>query len=615
VNRTLTRATALLFIMLVAVPVRGQAPLAVGTVRDRQGNAIEGAVVSAQTSNGRASTTTDAAGTFAIQAGEIVSLRVTCRYCEPLTLTPKPNEPIVVIIRRYSALAQDSPSQSDLTNLPYTHVESAIALRPFELLSQSSMPYPGSMLSDRGLSATGSLLVDDGVPNYDIVNGQSPYAVIPANYEQSAVLRDATTAFSYGAQAAGGVIALQPFVPDSNAQVATIGSDAIVRAQAGSDAAGVVFGSFSNSAESRQRGDVTASWQLPADQSLGVSLGSEQGRVYQSPASAFAGSFSFGNATFNDPRALNLEISALEDRGDYAMAEGDYPISAAWSDSSFSAGVHTNGSIVGFADFGVRSSTGFYDAQALPLGLPRVGAMLSQTRVDGGVDASGRDYDVVAGVGAFWINYAGGTLGVSQPAKTAFVLPSLNVRLFPNGKWGATLQDSGSFTLPTFVEQYQYSAGQPLPVQYERNALLAGALTYTDNARIRVSFEHASERVSGAWSGIVTSTGLSATWQVAPAIAVRAWTMRVTDNVPLYGGGFPYFGAAPTVNALWLTYDAGAGLRADVIYRRDLLNGAPFYHVDGAISGPIVNHLRWYAGAEDWMHRTFVDAGLRFGIR
>jgi hypothetical protein len=613
VNRTLYRAAGLLFAMLAAPPAWGQVPLVVGSLRDQQGAPIEGAVVSGQTaSGGNVSAITDAAGTFALHAPGIISLRITCRYCEPLSLAPKPDQPVVAIVRRYQALAQDSPSTADLANLPYAHVESAIALRPFTLLSQSSLPYPGSVLSDRGLSATGSLLVDDGVPNYDIVDGQSPYALIPANYEQSAVLRDATTAFSYGGQASGGVVAAQPFVPGSDAQVATIGSDAIVRAQAGSDSAGVVFGSFSNNAESRQRGDAAVSVPLPADQSFNVSLGSEEGRIYQSPASALAGSFSFGNATFNDPRALNLQISATEDRGDYAMAEDEYPISAAWSDSSFSAGIHTQGSVVGFADLAERFSSGYYDAQALPFGLPRVGATLSQTRVDAGVDAGGRDYDVVAGVGTFWVNYAGGTLGVSQPAKTAFVLPSLNARLFPNGKWGVTLQDSGSFTLPTFVEQYQYSAGQPLPVQYERNALLAGALTYTDNARVRVSFEQASERVSGAWSGTVTSTGLSATWQLAPAIALRAWTMHVTDNVPLYGGGLPYFGAAPTVNALWLTYDTGTGLRADAVYRRDLLNGAPFYHVDGAISGPIANRLRWYAGAEDWLHRTFVDAGIRF---
>jgi len=76
----------------------------------------------------------------------------------------------------------------------------------------------------------------------------------------------------------------------------------------------------------------------------------------------------------------------------------------------------------------------------------------------------------------------------------------------------------------------------------------------------------------------------------------------------------PYGGEAPTCDALWLTYDATGALRADLIYRRDLLDFAPFYHVDGAISGPIANRLRWYAGAEDRMHRTFVDAGLRLGV-
>jgi hypothetical protein len=118
--------------------------------------------------------------------------------------------------------------------------------------------------------------------------------------------------------------------------------------------------------------------------------------------------------------------------------------------------------------------------------------------------------------------------------------------------------------------------------------------------------------VNGIWTGTVTSTGFSAVWQIAPAIALRAWTMHVTDTVPLYGGGLPYNGIAPTVNAVWLTYDTGAALRVDAIYRRDLLDAAPFYHFDGAISGPIGNGLRWYAGAEDRMRRTFVDAGLRF---
>ncbi|HYL26239.1 MAG TPA: hypothetical protein VEW74_00320, partial [Candidatus Nitrosotalea sp.] len=142
----------------------------------------------------------------------------------------------------------------------------------------------------------------------------------------------------------------------------------------------------------------------------------------------------------------------------------------------------------------------------------------------------------------------------------------------------------------------------------------AAIVTYTDLSRLRISFEQASENVSGVSIGRFTSSGFSATWQIAPAISLRAWTMHVTDSVALYGGAVPY-GVAPTEGALWLTYDTGNALRADAIYRRDLLDGLPFYHFDGAISGPIAGRLRWYAGAEDRMRRTFLDAGLRFDGR
>lgn len=612
-NRTLNCAAALLIVTLEAVPVWGQVPLVVGSVRDQRGVPIEGALVSGRTPDGRpVQATTDAAGTFAVRGQAIGSLLVTCRYCEPTRLTPNPLQPVVAIVRRYQALLTEAPSSADLRNLPYAHVESALALRPFTLLSESATPYPGSTLSDRGLSASGSLLIDDGVPNYDIVNGLSPYAFIPANYEQTAVFSNATGAFRYGDQASGGIVAVSPFDSDSNEQVATFGSDEILRAEAGSNAAGIVAGSFTNDQESRQRTDLFANLPLPADQSLDVTAGTEQGRDYQPSVAAFAGSFSFSNATFSDPRALNLQVSATVDRGNYAMSEDEYPISTVWSDSSFSAGIHTTGPIAGFADVATRASTGIYDAQALSGALPRLGAALAQTQVDAGFEASGSDYDVVAGVGAFWVNYAGGTTGMSQPAKSAFVLPSVNAQLFSNGKLSLNLQGSGSFTLPTFVEQYQYSEALPMPLQALRNTLFAEALNYTDDSRLRVSFEQASESVNGTWTGTITSTGFAATWQVAPTLSLRAWTMHVTDTVPLYLGGLPYGGAAPTVNALWLTYDTGAGVRADVIYRRDLLEGVPFYHVDGSISGPLASRIRWYAGAEDWLHRTFVDAGIRF---
>jgi hypothetical protein len=616
VNRRLNCAAALLLLTLVAVPVRGQTPLVVGAVRDERGAPIPGATVTGQSASGSVTVSTDAAGTFAIRGDGITSIRVSCRYCHPALVPVRPGQPVVAIVRRYEALAGDSPSPSDLANLPYAHIESAIALRPFTLLAQTTDPYPGSRLSDRGLSPSGSLLVDNGSPNYDIVAGASPYSAIPAYYEQSATLGDAANAFLYGNQAGGGVAQLDPFTNDTSSQVATVGSDTVVRAQAGSDSDAVAVGSFSNNEESRQRGDFSTNWPLANGQSLSIAGGSEQGRVYQNPSDALAGSFTFGNATFTDPQLLNLSLSTVLDRGNYAITQDEYPISTIWSDSGFSAGIHSTGPVAGFADLATRSSTGSWDAQALPSNLPRIGAMLSQTHADAGLVAHGSFYDLTAGIGAFWIDYSGGSSGVSQPAKAALAVPSLQAVLFPNEKWNLSLQNSGSFTLPTFVAQYQGAGIYPMPVAYQRNALYAGALTYTDDARLRISFEEATQNVTGSASGSVTSAGISAVWQIAPLISLRAWTMHLTDTASSYGlASLNGVTAAPTVGAFWLTYDTGDAVRVDAIYRRDLLDGVPFYHVDGAISGPIANRLRWYAGAEDRMRRTFIDVGLRFSGR
>jgi hypothetical protein len=603
---------------LVAAPARAQAPLVVGAVRDQRGVPVAGAVVAGRRGNQPPlRTTTDRLGTFALAASGVLSVLVTCRYCAPAVVSVRAGEPVVVIVARYEALTSDAPSSSDLENLPYAHVESALALRPFTLLEQSVDAYPGSRLSDRGLAPSGSLLVDDGAPNYDVVSGSSPYELVPAQYERTATLGDASNAYLYGDQAAGGTVSASPFGSDSNWQVATLGSDAIARAQIGSDNLGAVLGSFTNDEESRQRADLSANFSLGADQSLAFAAGSEQGRTFTSGTSQFAGSFSFADATYADPQLANLYVSAVFDRGNYTLGTAQNTSTAVWSDSGLNIGVRSLGAVSAFADLGLRASTGFYDQQApyyYYYPLPRVGADLTQTRADAGVNASGRDYDVTAGIGTFWIDYAGGTAGVSQPAKAALAIPSIQAQLFPNRRWSLDLQDSGSFMLPTFVDQYEYFGPDVNAVEYDRNALLAEALTYTDQARLRVSLEQATQRVAGASSGTITSTGLSAIWQVAPSIALRAWTMHVTDTVPAYALPTAYDGSTtPTVNAFWLTYDATGGLRLDAIYRRDLLDGAPFYHVDGDLSGPISNRLRWYAGVEDRARRTFLDVGLRFG--
>ena len=612
-NRPLTGAPALILMMSVALPARAQAPLVVGAVRDQHGIVVAAATVTGQRAGEPVvQTVTDASGTFALAGSGVASVTVTCRYCEPALVSVTPGEPVVVIVRRYEALAQQSPSSADLESLPYAHIESTLALRPFTLLSQSTLPYPGSQLSDRGLSTTGSLLLDAGTANYDIVSGSSPYELIPAQFQRDSALSSASNAFLYGNQAGGGTVTLDPYGGATNWQVATIGSDAVGRAQIGSQSAQTIAASYSNDEESRQRVDFTTDWSPGTDQSLAFAGGTEQGRTFGVEDSLYASSFSFANATFTDARLANFYVLANLDRGGYALGGGDYFSSAIWSDSDLGVGFHSNGPVSTFADLALRASSGLYDQQAL-YPLPSIGATFTQTRADAGIDATGKDYDVTAGVGTFWIAYAGGSYGVSQPSNAALAVPSLQAQLFPNDRWNLNLEGSGSFTLPTFVEQFDDGYSEPTSIEYRRNELLAAILSYTDQSRLRASFEAASQRVTGVSSGTITSAGLSAIWQIAPTIALRAWTMHVTDSVPSYGAQPAYGGMnAPTVGALWLTYDTGNAVRLDAIYRQDLLNGAPFYHVDGAISGPIANRLRWYAGVEDRMRRTFVDVGLRF---
>jgi hypothetical protein len=612
VNRVLCALLALSLGAVLALPAGAQVSLVVGSVRDQHGEAIRGAAVSGTAASGQAVTaTTEADGTFALRGDGILAVRIACRYCASGRFPVRAGEPVVAIVRRYDALESDSPSTGDLANLPYAHVESTMALRPFTLLAQTTHIAPGSAISDRGLSPSGSLLVDNGAPDYDVVGGLSPYATIPAGYEQAGEITDAGNAFLYGDQAGGGTVFLHPFSAGSDSELALIGRDAIVRAQVGTDTSAIALGSYSNFQESRQRADGTLAVPVAGD---GVSLqlngGTEQGRQYSSPSSWLADTFAFGDATFDDRRLANLQVTTSIDRGSYVAAYGSTPYDTVWSDAGFNASIHSNGPIQLFADAGTRFSTGYYDAATT--GLPQIGAASRQSRADAGFTGGGSWYAVTGGVGMFWIDYSGGSYGYSQPLSAAFATPSLQATLFPHGKWSVDLEGSGSFSLPTYVAQYQFSDGTST-IDFTRNSLFAGSVNYTDDARLRLSFEGATQSVRGSSFGIVTSAGLSATWQVAPLISLRAWGMHVTDTAETYPGDIdPYGGIAPSTGALWATYDNNGAVRLDAIYRRDLLDNAPFYHVDGDVSGPITPQLRWYAGVEDRMRVQFVDVGLRF---
>lgn len=610
VNRTLG-ALAVLGSLAFSTPAVAQVPLVVGSVRDQRGVPIVGARVTAAGSAGARSTATGTDGTFALTVEGVKAVTVTCRFCAPATVASVPGEPVVVIVTRFGALNDSSPSPEDMAALPYGSVESDVSLRPFTLLRQSKTFYPGSQLSDRGLLPADALLIDAGVPDYDVVFGASPYSTIPSRYENNADVRPASDAFLYGDQAGSGIVTLDPFGNEGNG-VALYGSDSILRVTSVDDGNGVAAGTSSNWEESRQRADGELTLPLSTAQNVRVGTGSSQGYQYQPDAYRAAANFSYADATFDDAQpTIDLYANAVYDRGAYTARFDNWPLTDVWSDSQMSAGVRTRGPVEVFADVASRNSTGIYDAQSI--GAPRIGATLQQNRVDAGVTATGSFYDATAGLGAFNFAYAGGTGGISSPSRGSLMTPSLNVDLFPQSKFGATFQATDSFDLPTLWQQYAFDANYGMAT-LDRANLYSAQLTYTDEQRVRVSWEEAWQFVHGFANGQVTSSGLAATWQIAPTVSLRTWTM-VAANSAVASGQTPYFpdGAQSSVGSVWLTYQNGAALRFDAIYRKDVLGGAPFYHFDGDVSGPIAGAMRWYVGVEDRQQSTHVDAGLQIG--
>jgi len=172
--------------MLATLPLCAAAeqpsPLIVGSIRDQAGEPVTGARITALGTRNQPTGTSisDADGTFALRVGGVSAVRITCDFCKPARLAVNENQPVVAIFHRYLALLNASPSPADLDALPYGHVESALSLTPFVVLADSRRIVPGPLLSDRGLSRAGGLLIDHNVPNYDIAANLSPFITIPS---------------------------------------------------------------------------------------------------------------------------------------------------------------------------------------------------------------------------------------------------------------------------------------------------------------------------------------------------------------------------------------------------------------------------------------------------
>lgn len=579
----------LALLLLPALIAAAPAPLVVGSIRDQYGAAIAGARVFGAS----VSTRTDAQGTFALEAANVRRILITCRYCEPLTVRVTADQPVVAFVRRYAALAQQTPSQRDVASLPYARIESIAALRPFVVLENSSLPLPGARLSDRGASSRGMLVLDDGIPIYDVVSNQSPLVAFPAYEAQRLSWRSPADAFSYGDLAGGGTLLVDTH-DDRTDSIAAAGSEKALRTGRGSGQHAWSLAASGDANDARASADATL--RIPVgDDSLEVTSVASQDRA--NDLTRFVNTSVTGvRIGYERVRKNRLRVSLVADGGDYGGATLIGSYAARWSDVQAQAGFATQRRIQFFAEAGLRVSSGYDDP---PVSREwQIAGNATQTHVDAGAQTRGRRYRARIGVSAYDLRDAGGVGGSHAALQGATVLPSFSGSYDISSQWTLALQAAGSFDLPTVLEAFA-SPPDGSGLTLDRNSVFVQTLRYGDRHRFRAAMTVLSEHVQGLDNGTIHSAGVSVAWQVAPRLSLRAWLLRENDQTqpyePLYR-----FGAAPaaaTVGSYWLTYE-GRGVRVDAIYRRDLLDYHLDAHVDASISAPISRHLRLFAGTE-----------------
>jgi hypothetical protein len=592
----------LLFLTLPALLAAAPAPLVVGVVRDQYGSPIAGAQVTA----GSTLATTDVQGTFALNA-QAASVTISCDYCLSLMVSVAPNEPVIAIVHRYDAIAQDTPSDRDIASAPYSRAEYIASLRPFTVLENSSRVLPGARLSDRGASPRGMLVLDGGIPLYDVASDETPFVAFPSHAVRQIATRPPSDAFLYGDYAGGGTLQLDTHTTDAYGGTAAAGSSSSVQAMQtlGNNAWSAAISHDPD--DNRARGDAGA---RIANGDDAFDLRAFLAQDAFAPASESVNT-SLGGArlAFESARENTVDASVTADGGRYDGTSSALRYSAKWSDVQAQSGVHTNARVQFFTGAAVRISSGSYSTTANTL--PLVSGAISQTRVDMGAQTAGERYELRAGIGAFDVHYGGGASGAHTALDGGAVIPGVFGSYAFTPHWSIQMQGGGSFVLPTILETFVSPPDGP-GLKLDRNSLLEATLRYADLRRFHVDVTALDEHLSGLDNGTIQSAGISTSWQVTPVLSLRAWLLHENANTqpyePLYR--FGTLPKAATVGSYWLTYES-SGLRVDAIYRRDLLDYSIDPHFDASLSAPIAPEMRVFAATEQIAGKRSVTIGVR----
>jgi|GEM_PF-3936647 hypothetical protein len=519
--------------LVLATPPALASSLLTGIVRDAHGAPITAARITGLDPRGAAigHATTDLDGTFALESAQSPArVRVECRYCRIITIAVVAGEPVIAVVQRYDALLSEGPSAADIMALPYTQIENALALRPFEVLRLGlGLPNDRS-LSDRGLGNS-ALVLDGDAPTYDIASYlPTALATMPAHSGNVATFEPSSNAYQYGAYATGGLIAISR--DPANVEQAAWGNASAYRFSAGGPNLGVSLGSDSDDYTQRER--LVASGDAALVGGIVDAQLSTSRAVTDLPDATY--DLSEASATIGFTRQFDrvrFRFSASDAFG----TQGFFANTTVWNDSALNASAATRFGVVDF---------------------------------NAGAVYSNNSNDLVSSQNA--INFGQGTLFVHAhvPGRTSLDVGVAHTTYDSDtGERNVTLpslmavQSFGDFAVTA-----GYSTSLVRISEYDAPYLAALAeahLDYSDGQRIRAEIQTYGQATNAVGSHPMSGTGVSLAYQITPTTTIRAWTLRLYNDDNAYGGvqDLPYVSG----DSLWITHQNGR-FRLDAVYRR-----------------------------------------------
>ncbi len=585
-------AGALAIQLLAAAPL--SAALVAGSVRDQHGAPIAGATVrifDGTREAGMAHTGQD--GTF-VFTGTGTKVRIRCAYCRTTDVAVGADGIATAVVTRYDAVRTDGPTSDDIGSLPGANVPSLLQRVPFVVVNESSRTIPGVSATDRNATLYGGLLVLDYAPDYDVTANITPFDTIPQGGATTLTVLRVDDAYEYGNVAQGGTFLVQT---PGGATYAGTGDNSLLRAAANSPNL-VAAASFSNAdvGSRAERAAVTDGFTTPGTAGA-VTLSSGAGYNGPNGTSALFSSFSSANAQIHSRGPIDAFATAILDRGTYAYTSPNVPVSSAWSDTEFEAGVDSHAAVAPFAHFDVRESAGSYLSNST--GPQSVSGWLAQTRTSAGVSYTSTSLDALLAGGVNSVGYAdivAPNARLSQNANDGV----LSFTYRPSTQWSLHASTSSGYTLQTYLGVYTpFEAGNGYGTPVLDGHTNEAIVEFGDEARVRASL------TALAWGGVdgsaSSSAGASLAWQIAPSLSLRTWLLRAQSTA----------WSPTTVGSAWLTYANGRNLRADVMLGRSLLDHVPYDHIDASISGRITDRLDWFASSTRVEGSQQTAAGLR----